>query len=346
MARPKRRWLSQEVGSYHIISKVAGGYFLFNETDKEYLLSQLERFASGYFVQIHAFAIMSNHIHVLATCMNEDAKRATKKELERRYKLIYPKLPGPPEGKYDSGSGQLIPDEDGGTERLRERLGSISRFVQEYKQSVSRWYNKKYNRKGYLWGDRFKGIAVSKGEAQLTCSAYIDLNPIRANIVKRPEDYRWSSLGLRVRSPKRAKNFLFPLSVLPTGDEMFEPEGDVKSETSCFRPLLLKLPVGKAWDHYSTYREFVYQSGAVERKGCASIHPELVRDVVDYHGNLGIGDLLCYRVRNISEGLAFGNYALIAHIQKLFNRKYIRPRSFMPRERNCSWSFTTRVLRL
>jgi putative transposase len=42
-------------------------------------------------------------------------------------------------------------------------------------------------KKGYLWGGRFKGVIIFKGEAQLTCSAYIDLNPVRAGLVDRPQ---------------------------------------------------------------------------------------------------------------------------------------------------------------
>jgi len=61
MARPKRHWISQESGSYHIISRVAGGELLFNEVDKEYFLKLLERFASAFFIRIHAFCVMSSH---------------------------------------------------------------------------------------------------------------------------------------------------------------------------------------------------------------------------------------------------------------------------------------------
>jgi REP element-mobilizing transposase RayT len=306
MARPKRCLVSQEVGSYHIISRVAGGELLFNDRDKEYFLKLVQRFANGFFVQIHAFCIMSNHFHLLVTCLEKEAGKASKKELFRRYKAIYPRIPGPPEGEYDSNGELVKPDGDGGVERLRQRLGSISRFVQEIKQGFSRWYNKTYDRKGYLWGDRFKGVIVSKGEAQLTCSAYIDLNPVRANIVKRPEDYRWSSLGLRVRSPRQSDKFLFPLSILPTGGEIVEIEevegmgdevsvGIGKMGETIFAPLILSKT---NWDHFSTYREFVYRSGGVSREGKVSLWPALVKDVLDYHGQLGITDCFRYRLKN------------------------------------------------
>jgi REP element-mobilizing transposase RayT len=343
MARPKRGWISQEAGSYHIISRVAGGGLLFNDIDKEYFLKLLERFASGFFVRVHAFCVMSSHFHILATGMEGQANAASKKELLQRYQRLYPKNSGPPEGTFDS-TYQFIPDADGGIERLRHRLGSISCFVQELKQHFSRWYNKTYDRTGYLWGERFKGVIVSKGEAQLTCSAYIDLNPVRANIVQKPEEYRWSSLGLRVRSAKRANRFLYPLSILPIGGEIEEIEdGQEKEDETRFAPLILPR---QSCDHFSTYREFVYLSGSVAKKGSRSIWPELVKDVLSYHGELGISDRFRYRLKNFSEGLAFGSYSLIAHFQKLWKRKHICPRSFMDRDKSCNWSFTTRVLRL
>jgi hypothetical protein len=190
------------------------------------------------------------HFHILATGLEKEARSASKEELFRRYRLIYGQDAEPPAGSYDT-SGQLIPDADEGMERLRRRLGSISRFVQELKQTFSRWYNKNYDRFGYLWGGRFKGIIVLKGEAQLACSVYIDLNPVRAAIVKNPEDYRWSSLGLRVRTTWRAKKLLRPLSILPGFGDSDE---DVEGMENTVKPLLTPLILSeKSFDHSFSY---------------------------------------------------------------------------------------------
>jgi len=342
MARPKRQWVSQDVGSFHIISRVAGGEFLFTESDKEFFLKRLERLAAGFFLEIHAFCIMSNHFHILATGLEKEARSASKDELIRRYRLIYGKNAEPPAGTYDS-SYQLIPDADGGEERLRRRLGSISRFVQELKQSFSRWYNKRYERYGYLWGDRFKGVIVSKGEAQLACSAYIDLNPVRAGLVQKPEDYRWCSLGLRVRAPNRAKKLLRPLALLPCFGDMDKAADSSADIEPPFKPLVINK---NSFDHVFPYREFVYKAGGIERSGSAHHWSEIVNEVDAYHGKFGVTDRFRYRLKNISEGIALGNYTLIADLQRSLNRKKIRPRSFMGRDSSCGWSFTTRVLRL
>jgi REP-associated tyrosine transposase len=338
MSRSKRHWTSQEAGSVHIISRVVGKQFLLGKTEKEYFLQLLERLSSGFFVQIHAFVIMSNHFHIVATGLEKDAASASEEDLLRRYKIICPKTSGPPQGTYDS-CGQFFPDVDGGILRLRQRLGSISRFVQTLKQTFSRWYNKRHDRKGYLWGDRFKGVILSKGEAQLTCCAYIDLNPIRANIVEIPEDYRWSSLGLRVRNPKRARKLLHPLSLLPINN---------KTNSSLNRTYFSLAPIiqnPKSKDDFSLYRKFVYLTGGVKRADSKSIDQGLVACVIAYNGKLGIGDRFHYRVKNISEGLAFGNQEFVFQLQERLMRKYLRPRSFMDTEANNGWSFSTRVLR-
>jgi len=311
MGRPGRAWISQEVGSFHIISHLTGNDTRLDDEEKEYFLNRMEQLASGFFVDIHAFAIMGTHFHILATGLELEAKKADPEELKERYRRMYGKNVGPPEGVY-AGDGTLIPDEDGGIERLRARLGNISRFVQELKQGFSRWYNKKHDRKGYLWRDRYTGVIVSKGDAQLACSTYIDLNPVRAGIVKRPEDYRWCSLGLMARKPELS------------------------------RRLITLIPVSTEENRLQWYREFVYLAGGVEKKGAARIPDELIEDVVRHHGKLGIGDCFRYRVRNICEGLAMGTHSFISDVQKRYNRKFIRPRPLL----KGNVFYSTRVLRL
>jgi len=328
MPRTRRRWISQNAGSFHIISRTTGDDTYFDTKAKEYFLQLLERLASGFFVNIHAFCIMGNHFHILATGLDLETKKATEKELYRRYRLMYGKHSDPPTGSYHS-NGQIIPDEDGGIERLRHRLGSISRFVQELKQSFTIWYNIRHDRKGYLWSDRFKGVIVDKGEAQLACSSYIDLNPVRANMVERPEDYRWSSMGLRVRNPWRANKLL---------GLIFETEVE-KEKTFPESKFICK---GQDMNQLSWYREFVYASGGVEREGKGKINTEMIKDVKRFHSRLGIGNRFAYRMKNISEGVAIGSFTFIANFQKQNNRKFIRPRPFLEGKS----LFGTRVLRL
>jgi REP element-mobilizing transposase RayT len=305
MPRTKRTLVSQQEGSYHIISRINKTNTRFDEVEKEYLFNLISVFASGFFVQLHAYCIMGTHFHLLLTTLDNQAATASQDELLRRYRRMYGPKATPPSGS-SSKYGCFQPDADGGTERLRTRLGSISRFVQELKQSFSGWYNRRHGLKGYLWHDRFKGIVLDKGESQLVCSAYIDLNPVRGNMVSKPEDYRWSSVGLRVRDPRAADELL-----------------------CCTEEDLL-------W-----YRQFVYACGGVEREGKGEIAAELVEEVLKAHGRMGVGERLRYRVRNLSEGLAIGSYRFISEVQRRYNRKFIRPRPFMGK----GILYSTRVLK-
>jgi REP element-mobilizing transposase RayT len=326
----------------HITSRVVGRQFLLGKHEKEYFLKLLKRFSAGFFIRVHAFCIMSNHFHIMVTWMNREAALASKEELLDRYKLLYPKSPDPPEGAYDHNIGQVFPDDDAGIERLRRRLGSVSDFVRELKQTFTKWYNKRNNREGYFWSQRYKSVAVSQYDAQLICSTYIDLNPVRAGIVKRPEEYRWSSLGLRVRSKAEAANFLFPISLIPNDEVKSDQNQNTRFHGTSY--LVPSISPKKDRDNFILYRELVYMAGGVKVKGKASIPTELVDAVVSYHGRLGILDRFRYRVRNFSEGLAFGSYEMIASLQEKMNRKHIRPRSFIDMGRECTWSFSTRVL--
>lgn len=55
------------------------------------------------------------------------------------------------------------------------------------------YFNKRHGRSGTLWEGRYKATLVQSERYLLACMAYIDLNPVRAGLVARPADYRWSS---------------------------------------------------------------------------------------------------------------------------------------------------------
>jgi hypothetical protein len=51
--------------------------------------------------------------------------------------------------------------------------------MREIKVNFARFYNRRYNRRGYFWGDRFKSVIVENGETLINCLAYIDLHPVK-----------------------------------------------------------------------------------------------------------------------------------------------------------------------
>jgi hypothetical protein len=166
---------------------------------------------------------MGNHFHILVRMFPEH--KFTDEDIQKRYESFYGD-----DSRFASG---WIPS-------LREKLSSLSEFVKEIKQSFSRYYNKTHHRRGTLWGERFKSLIVENGETLINCLAYIDLNPIRAGLVDRPEDYRWNSLGYHVQTNNR-DNFL--------STDFGLMEFNVKSEKERIR----------------RYRRYVYEAGALNR---------------------------------------------------------------------------------
>jgi putative transposase len=338
MGRSRRAWISQTTGSYHLISRIVGDNTFLTDYEKEYFLKLLERFAAGFFVDIHAFCVMGNHFHIMATGLEKEAAQATEKELLKRYRIIYGKGMDPPIGIYES-NGTLVPDEDGGIERLRSRLGSISRFMQELKQTFSRWYNKRHDRKGYLWSDRFKGILVHKGEAELRISIYIELNSIRAGLSKSPNDYRWCSLGLFARNPGRTMEMLNPIDFRGVSEKYFRDDNSKKLYSAI--AALKKNNQDIQLAMMEMYRLVVYGNGGVEKRGKSKIPDSIVNEILNSYGKLKVEDNYRCRIKNFSEGIAVGSYSFIEEIQKKYNRKFIRPRPLL-KDGNL---FTTRVLR-
>src|SRR5713226_5355391 len=76
-------------------------------------------------------------------------------------------------------------------------VGNLGRFMQSVGRRYDRNVNETYRRSGTLWEGRFKRAAVSRDEYLIACSRYIELNPVRAGLVKHPKEYRWSSYPYR-----------------------------------------------------------------------------------------------------------------------------------------------------
>jgi len=81
------------------------------------------------------------------------------------------------------------------------RLCNISAAMQWLNGSYAQWWNRRHVRVGHAFQGRFKAQIVQRERYALTLSRYVALNPVRAALVKRPEEWRWSSyasiIGLR-----------------------------------------------------------------------------------------------------------------------------------------------------
>ncbi|MEZ5501507.1 MAG: transposase [Halioglobus sp.] len=74
-----------------------------------------------------------------------------------------------------------------------EHETSLSRTMQHLGRHYVRYFNHKYQRTGTLFEGRFKSCIVQQSRYFLVCQRYIELNPVRAGMVRDPADYVWSS---------------------------------------------------------------------------------------------------------------------------------------------------------
>jgi putative transposase len=77
---------------------------------------------------------------------------------------------------------------------IREKRDKISRIMSRIRTSYAWWYNRKYDRSGHLFQGRYGSECVEDDAYLLTVVRYIHNNPVKANMVRAAEDYRWSSI--------------------------------------------------------------------------------------------------------------------------------------------------------
>jgi len=73
---------------------------------------------------------------------------------------------------------------------------SCARLMKNVSQHFSQYINQRQGRTGTLWEGRFRSCLVADERYALACYRYIELNPVRAGIATRPEEYAWSSYGM------------------------------------------------------------------------------------------------------------------------------------------------------
>lgn len=127
----------------HVIQRGNNRSAIFaDEEDYEFYLKKLGDACQKHQCDLHAYVLMTNHVHLL-----------------------------------------LTPHAKGGIGKVMQMLG---RYYVQY-------FNYRYSRTGTLWEGRYKASVIDSEQYLLTCSRYIELNPVRAGMVEHPRDYLWSS---------------------------------------------------------------------------------------------------------------------------------------------------------
>ncbi len=227
MPRPRYAQVSlEDTPFYHCISRCVRRAFLCGVDDysgksyehrRDWVESRLLELAAVFSIDLCAYAVMSNHLHLV---LRVDLKTATEWTLEQvlqRWHLLY-------SGTLLSQRflrGETLSDIEyitlqQTTEVYRQRLMDISWFMRALNEPIARQANREDGCSGRFWEGRFKSQPLLDDAAVLACMAYVDLNPIRAGIAKTPEDSDYTSIQRRIRPRCKAKTHLscYPLSAM------------------------------------------------------------------------------------------------------------------------------------
>ncbi|ANB01453.1 transposase [Ectothiorhodospira sp. BSL-9] len=209
MPRPRCQQISvTDTPDYHVVSRCVRRTFLCGQdhaTGKSYehrrqwIEDRIRLLASLFAVDIAAYAVMSNHYHLVVKLEPTQAERWSDDEVLRRWSclfkgplLVQRYLTGAPQESFELAQVTEF------AQCYRRRLADLSWFMKCLNEPIARQANREDGCTGHFWEARFKSQALRTEAALLSCMAYVDLNPVRAGMAATPEDSEHTSIRERI----------------------------------------------------------------------------------------------------------------------------------------------------
>jgi REP element-mobilizing transposase RayT len=194
---------------YHLVTRCVRRTFLCGvdrtsgknyEHRRQWIEDRIRVLSSLFAIDLCAYAVLSNHLHIVAKLCPEQSQKWSTDEILQRWTSLFkgPHLVQ----KYLKGDDLLAIEQqiiDETAEVYRKRLTSVSWFMKCLNEPIARAANKEDNCTGHFWESRFKSQALLSEEALLSCMAYVDLNPVRANMAATPEASEHTSIKERLQ---------------------------------------------------------------------------------------------------------------------------------------------------
>jgi len=258
---------------YHVINRCVRRAFLCGEdklTGRSYehrrgwIVDKIKALSAIFCIDICAYAVMSNHYHLVLKIDVDKAKSLTQKDIIRRWCQI---TKGHAVAtKYMNGDA-LIDGEVMLLDRLlaewHERLSSISWFMRCLNEEIARKANREDECKGAFWEGRFKSQALLDEQALLACMMYVDLNPIRAGIADSLQSSDFTSIQERINS-LNTPNHPLTISTLQTNSSTNQAHIPHKSLAQFDGAAHLNEQAGIPF-HFADYLELIDWTGRAIR---------------------------------------------------------------------------------
>jgi REP element-mobilizing transposase RayT len=217
MPTPRANQINLDATSYYhcYVRCVRKGYlFGIGENNKNYdhrrgwVIERINYLLKGFAIEVCAFAIMSNHYHLVLHVDKEQAIAWNDEEVNQRWKWVLGRKTELPIASTEE------------VNRRRNNLFSISWFMRFLNEYIARLANKEDDVKGRFWESRFQSQALLDEGALLACMAYVELNPIRAKIAETLESSDYTSIQKRLSAYNKNKET--PENLMPFQEEKIE----------------------------------------------------------------------------------------------------------------------------
>ncbi len=219
MTRPRSQIVSlADTPFYHCVSRCVRRAFLCGDDRysgqnfdhrKPWLVDRLALLGEVFAIDIAAYAVMSNHYHVVLHVDQARSHGWDRDEVIRRWMLLYrgdPLVHCHLRGELRSNAEYRQLDRI--VETWRERLASISWFMRCLNEYIARKANREDECTGRFWEGRFKSQALLDEVALLSCMTYVDLNPVRAGISETLGESEFTSIQARILRSSAVKKGL------------------------------------------------------------------------------------------------------------------------------------------
>jgi hypothetical protein len=166
------------------------------EHRRDWIEQRIHLVAECFAVAIDAYAVMSNHLHLVLRIDPNEALRWTDDDVAARWVRLFP----PREDSdvtVEVKRLRLLAD-PARIDTLRQRLGNLSWLMRCLVEPIARRSNREDGCKGRFWEGRYKCQALCDERAMLAAMAYVDLNPIRAGMTDRLETSAHTSAAARI----------------------------------------------------------------------------------------------------------------------------------------------------
>jgi len=206
MGYPRHMYVQPGVpGIYHCVSRCVRRAFLCGEDPltgrsfahrKRWVEERILELADIFAVAVHAYAVMSNHVHVAIEVDPDTALAWPEREVARRWLRLFRGSQSVASATTESRIEALAAQPER-IATLRQRLGDLSWFMRCLKEPIARRANREDECSGRFWEGRFKSQTLLDEPAVLACMVYVDLNPVRAGAAPTPEVSVYTSLRRR-----------------------------------------------------------------------------------------------------------------------------------------------------